>query len=229
MLFRSDRLMPLDQNDDDLVGAGELAPGTVYPGAAGTTLLRAGEALPATLDMVPFTVLPVDDPDAMWATAMVKRFPSLSALKLQAARTAPPGASWNMSIPSQGNGSRVLQTAHLRIDGWVTAGKALTSHATAKRSLAASFEKYCDARTRAESTNEHDLHWLVASADRDQSKVVEPNEFSEWMAVQERIVRGQVLLTIFDAGHGLFEIVDEDHDGALSQRELMTEIGRAHV
>jgi len=45
-------------------------------------------------------------------------------------------------------------------------------------------------------------------------------EFKAWLDLQEAIVQGQVLVSILDNGNGLFELIDADHDGSLSIREL---------
>lgn len=218
-------LAALDRNDDELIGAGELVPGTVYPGVAGTILLSPG-TLPAAepKPIIPVAILPADGADRPWATALAEGLPAVTRAALLAAGDAPPATSWKIAIPSPGNDRVLLRSAKLRLDGWVASGKALAYHAAAKKSLEASFAKYTgrlgDEKDAKQADDE--LDWLVVRADRNRSGVLEPDEFSRWLAVQERVVRGHILLTVFDAADGLFEILDEDHDGGLSPRELTT-------
>lgn len=219
----ADRLASLDRNDDELIGVGELVPGAVYPGVAGTfRLTPGGPPAPVSSPAIPVVTIPADVSDGAWAARLAERIPTLTPDALLAACDAAPATSWKISIPSPANERGLLRTTKLRLDGWVTPGKAIADHAAAKKSLEASFAKYTSRLANAKDAkpDEDDLDWLVARADRNRSGVLEPDEFSRWLAVQERVVRGHVLLSVFDAAEGLFEILDEDHDGGLSPREI---------
>jgi hypothetical protein len=72
----AETLLKLDGNDDELVGAGELAPKTLYPGASGAATLGSpslpdapSSSQPAALP--PLVVLPARKADVDWATAIV--------------------------------------------------------------------------------------------------------------------------------------------------------------
>ncbi len=67
-----------------------------------------------------------------------------------------------------------------------------------------------------------DLKLLVDAADRDGDGRLSHQEFSTWLDLHELFVRGQALFTLLDFGAGLFEVLDSDHDGSLSIRELRT-------
>ena len=67
---------------------------------------------------------------------------------------------------------------------------------------------------------------LTAIADRNTDGQLSEPEFSGWLDLQEQIAKGQVLLTLIDRGHGLFESLDADHDGSLSTRELRNAWGQ---
>jgi Ca2+-binding EF-hand superfamily protein len=67
-------LFQLDRNDDELIEPGELVPDVRYPGATGTTLLRAPVAdQPIGIAELPLMVLPGDGSDAAWTEALIAR------------------------------------------------------------------------------------------------------------------------------------------------------------
>ncbi len=61
---------------------------------------------------------------------------------------------------------------------------------------------------------------LMKIGDRNGDERLSREEFSFWLELQVQIASGHALLTILDLGAGLFELLDADHDGALSVREL---------
>lgn len=63
------------------------------------------------------------------------------------------------------------------------------------------------------------LAWLTPVADRNGDGKLDRKELDAWLDLQQQVTRGQVLVTILDGG-GLFELLDTNHDGALSVREL---------
>ena len=70
------------------------------------------------------------------------------------------------------------------------------------------------------------LDWLTPIADRDGDGKLARKEVDGWLDLQEQITRGQALLTVLDGGTGLFELLDTNHDGALSVRELRNAFDR---
>ena len=70
------------------------------------------------------------------------------------------------------------------------------------------------------------LKALLSVADQNSDGKLTRAELDAWFSVSEELLRGQILITILNHGHGLFEYVDEDHDGALSVRELRAAISR---
>lgn len=231
----ADTLKKLDKNDDELIGAGELVPKTVYPGAAGTTLLtppKSGQETPDAVTKFPMLMLPEDPKDTQWATETVRRNPKFKLGDLEALRKRAPGARWVIRLgKSQVRDRLALSASRFRIDAWATDGKLVEASASARKLLTASFVKPASEPKDGEDGNRRpgggDLAWLTPIADRNGDGTLDRNEFDAWINLQEQIARGQVLLTVLDSG-GLFELLDTNHDGALSVRELRNAWGCLH-
>ncbi len=57
-------------------------------------------------------------------------------------------------------------------------------------------------------------------ADRDRDGKLTEAELTLWLDAIELVAKAHVLVSVLDHGRGLFELLDADHDGALSVREL---------
>jgi Ca2+-binding EF-hand superfamily protein len=231
----ADALKSLDKNDDELIGAGELVPKSLYPGAAGTTLLTApsAEPLPDVLGKLPLVLLPADPKDTHWAGEVAKR----RAKDSTDTRTAADLAAWRGKEPDArvvvklagkpGPGDTFAVTGGtVRVEGWVTEGKVTEAFAAARRQFQAQLsapdepEPKAPAPTGPRRGGGGSLAWLKPTADRNGDGTLDAKELDAWLAVQEQLAHGQVLLSVLDAGNGLFELLDTNHDGALSPREL---------
>lgn len=226
-------LQKLDKNDDELIGAGELVPKSLYPGAAGTTLLTsptAEDTPPDVLAKLPMIVLPSDPKDTQWATEIVRRRAKDSTDKrtvaeLVAWRKQEPDAKWVIRLGSKQAGTDrfAFAAGRVRVEGWATEGKLPEAVASARRQLIGQFDRPDEPEPKAPKGARRpggSLGWLVPTADRDGDGKLDREELDAWLDLQEQITRGQVLLTVLDGGHGLFELLDTNHDGALSVREL---------
>ncbi|WP_439628378.1 hypothetical protein [Gemmata sp.] len=229
----ADALRPLDKNDDELIGAGELVPKVLYPGAAGTTLLAAptAEPLPDVLAKLPLVLLPADARDTHWAAQVVKRRAkdspdTRSAADLAAWRAREPDARVVVKLGGKPGPTDTFAVAAgtVRVEGWVAEGKVTEAFAAARgqfrAQLAAPDAPEPKAPAPKGGRRTGGLAWLVPAADRDGDGTLSAKELDAWLAVQEHLARGQVLLSVLDAGNGLFELLDTNHDGALSPREL---------
>ena len=223
----AETLRKFDTNDDELVGAGELVPKAVYPGAAGTVLLTPPTpdgSVPDVVAKLPLVLLPADAADTHWAAELSRRNARHKAEELPAWRKGAADATWVVKLTDQpGVPERFAFVAGpLRVDGWVAGGKATEALATARKQLVAQLDGPVEpGGAKGPRRAAGGLEWLVPIADRDGNGKLDRKELDAWLDLQARIARGQVLLTVLDGG-GLFELLDANHDGALSVRELRT-------
>ena len=236
----ADALKALDKNDDELIGAGELVPKSLYPGAAGTTLLTAPTAdpLPDVLAKLPLVLLPADARDTHWAAEVVKRRAKGSA----DTRTAADLAAWRAKEPDARVVAKLagkpgpadtfaVTGGTVRVEGWVAEGKVAEAFAIARRQFQAQLSAPDEPEPKTPIAKGlrrggGSLAWLKPAADRDGDGTLDAKELEAWLAVQEQLAGGQVLLSVLDAGNGLFELLDTNHDGALSPRELRSAADR---
>jgi Ca2+-binding EF-hand superfamily protein len=219
----ADSLKKLDKNDDELIGAGELVPPAVYPGAAGTALLTPPTAEPPTevVAKLPLVLLPADAKDARWAAEIARRVPRFKAAELPAWRKQEPAARWAVNLSDKAGAPERLSVAAgaVRVDGWTAGGKLNEALAVARKELVAQLDGTAPPEGKGGRRFGGGLGWLTPVADRDGDGVLDRKELDAWLDLQAQVARGQVLVTVFDGG-GLFELIDANHDGALSVREL---------
>ena len=218
-------LKKLDQNDDELIGAGELVPKAVYPGAAGPVLLApptADATPPDVLTKLPLVLLPTDPKDMHWAAELSRRHAKYKADDLPAWRKQAADAHWTVSLTDKPGAPErfAFAAGALRVDGWVASGKVNEAFAAARKQLVAQLDAPAEpGEAKGPRPTAGGLEWLVPIADRDGDGKLDRKELDAWLDLQAQIARGQVLLTVLDNG-GLFELLDANHDGALSVREL---------
>ena len=215
-----DVLKKLDKNDDELIGAGELVPNAVYPGASGSLRLApptASDAPSEAAAQLPVVLLPTDAKDTAWAAELARRNPKLKDTDFATWRAKEPAARWAAKLTATGAAERFAYAGGtVRVEGWCAAGRVPEAVASARKQ----FTGQPDApepkgRGRGSAT----LDWLTPVADRDGDGALDSKELDAWLDLQAQIARGQLFLTVLDGG-GLFELLDTNHDGALSVREL---------
>lgn len=216
------KLAPLDLNDDELIGPGELARGvTSYPGTQGTTLVAAKPRPGAPVGLAPVYALPVAVPEEHRVEyhgykSTVITLPLVEPASDQAKRAAAQTAWESYSIAGL--------TLHLRPERGVLPAR------IAEIQLAADawFLKYDDDRddvvtsAEAEGLQRATFERYLAVADRDGDKRLSRDEYRAWFELQTRIAAVQTLVTAIDFERSLFEQLDADHDGGLSRRDLRT-------
>lgn len=166
----------------------------------------------------------------------------LASTELSALRTREPDAAWRVRLGRRGDGEPPLVSLPARgaSTGPIVAagrsrwelradeGKLPESVVAIKKAYLAWF---ATADGNGDGTLEPsekgsagqdrvNLSALIGVADRDRDGRLSREEFTTWLELQEQVARGHVLLTVLDHGPGLFELLDGDHDGALSVREL---------
>lgn len=202
-------LARLDRNADERIAVGELVAQATYPGVDATTV------------MMPPSDLGVQPPAAA-------RLP----LRLQSHGDARIDYAWRVRL---GRDTRVMDSEN----GWLTAtwagvvlrlradpGRLDESLATQRRQLEAHFaaaDLDADGKlTPKELDNPSFLspRLILPWADRDGDGALTRSELKAWISLFQKLTRGAVMVTLLDHGQGLFEMLDADHDGWLSQREL---------
>ncbi len=242
-------LAAVDGNDDGMIGPGELVSKTVYPGASGAALNKAPAANSQTsplIDVLPFLVLPLRTDDRHWlSTAVTRRqlakLPSLGEDEIASLRNGPPPIVWDIRF-----GERAETAAVLSVRGMPNSRKSRLELTADRQRLELRFdegqlsEQLAAARSRFDAlfaecdsdANEvldsreikalkaRQFQQLLAAADIDDDGNLSKAELNRWLDLHERLARGQILLTVLDHGEGLFELLDGNHDGSLSVREL---------
>ncbi|WP_020473454.1 EF-hand domain-containing protein [Zavarzinella formosa] len=225
----SETLKSLDKNDDELIGAGELVPKLTYPGAAGSLLLTppaAGASPTEAVAKLPLVLLPTDVKDTAWAAEIARRNKKFAAASLPDWRQKEPAL--RQVIRLGGKAEKIERFAlagdRIRIMGWVAGGRLPEAGESARRQFANQFKNPSDepeeGAPKGRRRAGEGLEWLTPIADRDGDGKLSQQELDAWLDLQEQIARGQAMISILDAHTGLFEILDTDHDGALSVREL---------
>lgn len=247
-------LRKLDRNDDELIGPGELVAGVAYPGASASRLLAippAGARPDPLTDSLPLVVLPPRSEGEAWAAAVVERAGAATAPvtreALLGARVGQPAASWTARLGTRKGGASPVEMA----GGKAPPGERLTlsrgdvrlvlraddgrfgeALAAARKSILGAFQESDSSGTGVLGAKElagakaGQLRLLVALADRDADGGLSRAEVTAWLDLQEQLAKGHALVTVLDHGRGLFELLDADHDGSLSLRELRGALDR---
>lgn len=242
-------LRPLDANDDELIGPGELVERATYPGSLGSILMSAPAPNGATdsiVDRLPFVVLPLRTNDRHWASIVAERRKATTSPAMDdllARRSEPPAATWRArfdadklfagSIESVGekapeSARLVLATGATRFELRSDEGKLASPIAATLKRYAAEFAELDTDSNGSLSETElavpkaGSFKQLARAADRNADGTLSGLELQAWLDLQEQMAKGHVLLTVIDHGNGLFEVLDTDRDGAISVRELRT-------
>jgi Ca2+-binding EF-hand superfamily protein len=240
----ADTLRTLDRNDDELISGEELVPGLSYPGAFGGTLMTpwSPDAPPSSvLDAFPVVRLPeTDDPDGVGRLLALRDRPKGDRLsRAVACCDRPPDHRLVVRLGRRAEGIAAVEWVGHAADDAVVLDLGGTWWAVrlGESRLATDFASACRlARERfaeadadenglldageAKRSSFAPLRDLFDAADRDGDGRVSAAEWSAYLDIQARLVEGQVVLTLLDHGRGLFELLDADHDGVLSVREL---------
>ncbi|MEW4452265.1 hypothetical protein AB1L30_06210 [Bremerella sp. JC817] len=237
----------LDQNDDQMIGAGELVAGVFYPGTSASYLLQvASEDRPALAEAMyafPVSRLPQQPGNTAWSQRLQSQagFP-------KSLREASPDQLWNVqlfvddqtqSIVVEGVGEKGPQTELPCVklgDTWLTVRSDPGQMAERLEGLRiSSLEQFAESDEDLDGVLSQ-AEWsasgkgfgsaMVAMMDRDGDQQLTKAELEGWLTLQGEIASGLVMVTIVDCGNGVLELLDTDRNGALSRRELRQAVAR---
>lgn len=222
LLRAETRLQRLDTNDDELIGVGELVPSGTYPGNWASHMLQPT----ASIDV----------------SSAAARRSVLTRLQVQAAQTGSSSTITQQSVPRQ-NGPRQLESAApndrttwqikindqvrdlpfklntlARCESWSVGGALKDLYAELRSDLTDSIAAPANEAV-AIGDRRPAREWLATVVDRNGDGTASPQEVEQWLALQQQLIHGQLLISVYHGG-GLFELLDTNHDAGLSTREL---------
>jgi hypothetical protein len=226
-------LRPLDLDDDELIRPSELVARTPYPGTFGSLMLTpplAGKPHPKLLDGFPVLRVPDDAADRVWESQLGGRStppaePKETLTVRLGSKIAPPAVERH-GYRGPADAAQVDFADGLRLTLYTVPGRMPGDFEIARKLAITRFNEADRDRdgfvTKAEAdqSNYAPLRDHFAFADRDADGRVSREEWNAYLGLRERLAGSQVVWTIWDHGHGLFEMLDADADGALSIREL---------
>lgn len=219
-------LTPLDFNDDELVGPGEIdrrVPS--YPGTSGTVLVKP-QTTPKKLGAEPATFfLPSGAKlDVIRPWAKLNKL----GLGLLDESFAGPKPTWDDESSREAMVASLYETEGLEMTVWSRRG---TLPARARELDAASqtwFERLDANRDgqvvpdEADGTQRAAYERCLVVADRNEDRRLTRAEHTAWLELQRQVAEAQILVTVIDYGRSWFVQLDGDRDGGLSVRELHT-------
>lgn len=220
-----EKLAKLDKNDDELIGVSELLPKATYPGTNPTLLLNPPKtevSLPLVLTKLPLIRLSADRTDIDWINDLAIRTKSTDPKELTSWREKPPNKFIALSLSEKLDQCDMFSVTHenLRIQGWTVVGRVFEAYTNVKEEFIPCESPKIEPVPRKGRLRGGDSRkWLTDIADRNGDGLLDVKEVTSWLDLQKQIVTGQVFLSVYDNG-GLFELLDTNHDGALSVREL---------
>jgi hypothetical protein len=161
---------------------------------------------------------------------------SLNATEIARWRSLDPLETWNVEIgkwpdrlPTLSHQNKVIPQIESQVAGTKILlrrdrGQLHASLANARKRIQDQFsdanrEGYIEAADVTKRSL-YELQQLLAVADLNANKRLELSEVESWLQTQETLATAQVLISVCDHGRGLFELVDANHDGAISRSEL---------
>jgi len=201
------QLQPLDINDDGLIGVGELLPHATYPGNWATSSLG--------------TTSPTDISRNQGRRLLLRTIGSGGDFVDEI--SAKPGTTLNIEVSDQLQLSPFQAPMKAHCETWAVLSTSASSQERLRESiLSASPDPPTAEGTGGQRRNRKPSRaWLTPLVDRDRNGEASSEEIEQWLAIQKQLVHGQVRINIFHGG-GLFELLDSNHDAALSARELRT-------
>jgi Ca2+-binding EF-hand superfamily protein len=233
-----------DRNDDEMVGAGELIAGLRYPGASGSNLLRAAPqsagaaAGTDTTRTNPTGAIRLGDSELAARSENAHPFALSFTLEPRTEDSDQESADDSPDLhvpvvkaadPAAANfaaGSLNFVRPGIQLVVRTDAGRLAETAGAYYQRLRSQFssddlnsDETLD-RDEREKANEREWQAMLPALDRNADAQISLAELNAWLHLQRQLAESQLLLTLLDAGQGLFELLDASHDGALSAAEL---------
>ena len=162
---------------------------------------------------------------------------ALTAAELAAWRNQPADVTWHIPLGTRKPGAEGAsgKKGHVRLDLRADDGRMSEQVAAARKRFLAQFadtDADRDGHVTAEEAAKlkpSPLVPVLAVADRDGDGRLSQQELIGWLDLQDSFANAHALVTVLDHGAGLFEVLDADHDGTLSHRELRGAWGQMHA
>lgn len=209
-------LQRLDTNDDELIGVGELVPSATYPGNWASNLLQPS----ASIDLSP-----AGDRSFVLSCLQIEAVQSVGSSPVAQHQPPAPGApqnrtTWQIAINDQVRQVPLKVNTHARCESWSVPGPLNDLYSELRNDLTkAATVPNSDAADTGERDRRAPRDWLTDVADRNHDGTASPQEVEQWLALQQQLIHGQLLISVYHGG-GLFELLDTNHDAGLSVREL---------
>lgn len=239
-------LRPLDGDDNELIGPGELIPNAIYPGASASRLLpplsRQEHLSDEQLQITWTEDLPDDHRELnetsfpQWVKLSDEPVPGFATIfAFVGARVrfdfangeTPKSYSWSYGENEwQPEGFHCIPDSTMYIELAGDAGKLAGQLSEVRRDLMDQFsEADVDGdnvvvAADASQRKMEKLKSLTQVADRNHDGKLQKQELIDWLALEQEIGKRTVRVGVLDMGTGLFEWLDVNNDGGLSQREL---------
>ena len=199
-----DRISGIDQNDDELIGAGELVQGLKYPGVAATRLVQNAIG---------------DDAKKLVGSVTPDEF-----LKLKVEMNSPSGLS---SVEIIGH-TKSAESSLKSICAVVGQGAARQNHEESVKWIRSVYEKadldHNGSLESVEIDQKPDASYfaeMIRRADSNSDRCLQASELDALLKLSEYLAADAVQVSILTARNGLFELLDTHRDGALSRREIL--------
>ncbi len=195
-----------DANDDELIGVGEFVPNVSYPGQWAANPL----ATSANIDI------------STLGDGSLRLLRGQKLASDAAGDTSGQLTDWSIAIADRIKVSPLELVTKTRGVVWSVPGPLSALNSALGEELAnADAEPSTEPEGNRNRGRRASRAWLTPLVDRDRNGMASQEEIDRWLALQRQIIRGQLLISIYHDG-GLFEMLDANHDAALSVRELRT-------
>lgn len=212
-------LQRFDTNDDELIGVGELIPSGTYPGNWASNVLHPSSSIDLSLradrKLMLSRIQPTSSlPNGSGSVAQGQPSP-------QSGTAGPPKTTtWQIAISDRVRDIPLQLNSQARCESWSVTGQINDQYVELKKDLAEAAIASTTETTDAGARNRRPTRdWLITVADRDHDGAASQTEVDQWLALQQKLIHGQLLISVYHGG-GLFELLDSNHDAGLSIREL---------